>query len=79
MGYGLDIIEKAYEVTADATGNASFPYANSVLERWHAAGLCTLEEIEESYKKEGKAQAQSTSTFTDDFFDAAVRRALGDN
>ncbi len=80
MGYGMDIIEKAYEVTADATGKGSFPYANSVLERWNAAGLRTLEAVEESYKKDrAGAEENSTSTFTDDFFDAAVRRALGDN
>ena len=81
MGYGLDIIERAYEETANTTGNASFAYANSILERWFSEGLRTLEEIEASYNKkkdEGK-KGQNTSTFTDDFFDAAVRRALGDN
>ncbi len=83
--YGIDIIEKAYEVTADATGNASFAYANSVIERWYAEGMRTLEEIDESYKsgdtgKKGEALSnQKDSTFSDDFFDAAVRRALGDN
>jgi len=76
MGYGIDIIEKAYEVTADATGNASFPYANTVLERWYAAGLRTLDEIEASYKKENGAVSDTNSTFdTDSFFDAAIRRA----
>ena len=76
MGYGIDIITKAYEVTADATGNASFPYANTVLERWYAAGLRTLDEIEESYKKDDASKSGVNSTFdTDSFFDAAVRRA----
>ncbi len=76
MGYGIDIITKAYEVTADATGNASFPYANTVLERWYAEGLRTLEAIEESYKMDASARAGANSTFdTDSFFDAAIRRA----
>ena len=76
MGYGMDIIEKAYELTADTTGNASFPYANTILERWNAAGLRTLEEIEESYKKEDASKSGVNSTFdTDSFFDAAIRRA----
>jgi DnaD/phage-associated family protein len=76
MGYGLDVITKAYEVTADATGNASFPYANTVLERWYAAGLRTLEQIEESYKKDDASGVGVNSTFdTDSFFDAAIRRA----
>ena len=76
MGYSVEIIEKAYEVTADATGKGSFPYANSVLERWFASGLRTLAEIEESYKKGGDAPA--TGSFdTDSFFEAAVKRSLG--
>ncbi|MBQ4091116.1 MAG: DnaD domain protein [Clostridia bacterium] len=80
FGYGEDIISKAYEVTADATGNASMPYANSVLERWNAQGLKTLEDIEASYQKskaEGKKHEGSFDT--DEFFEAAVRRALGNN
>ena len=80
MGYPIEIIEKAYEVTADATGNASIPYANSVLERWHKEGLRTLEEIAESYRKKENSKKQGESSFDmDDFFEAAVKRALGDN
>jgi len=76
MGYGLDVITKAYEVTADATGNASFPYANTVLERWYSEGLRTLDDIEESYKKGDGSKSGVNSTFdTDSFFDAAIRRA----
>jgi DnaD/phage-associated family protein len=79
MNYSIEIIEKAYEVTADATGNASMPYANSILERWNAASLRTLEEIEESYKTgQGKA-AKEGSFDTDSFFEAAVRRSLGED
>ncbi len=82
MGYGMDVIQKAYEVTADATGNASFPYANSVLERWNAAGLRTLEAIEESYKKDDVAKKQKieeTTILSDEFFEEAMRRALGED
>lgn len=80
MGYPIEIIEKAYEVTADATGNASIPYANSVLERWNKEGLRTLEDIEASYIKSDEAKKQSDGSFdTDDFFEAAIKRALGDN
>ena len=77
MNYSIEIIEKAYEVTADATGKGSFAYANSVLERWNAAGLKTLEEIEQSYKNnEGKVKTEG-SFDTDSFFEAAVKRSLG--
>jgi len=77
LGYGIEIIKKAYEVTADATGNASIPYANSVLERWNAEGLRTIEQIEESYKKNSEGKKHEGSFDTDDFFEAAVRRSLG--
>lgn len=80
FGYGIEIIEKAYEVTADATGGASIPYANSVIERWNAEGMRTLEAIEESYKKnEPNGKNNSSSFDTDSFFEAAVLRSLGEN
>lgn len=79
MGYSIEIIEKAYEVTADATGKGSFAYANSILERWNAAGLRTLSEIEESYKSgDGASKPASGSFDTDSFFEAAVKRSLGE-
>jgi DnaD/phage-associated family protein len=79
MGYGADIIEKAYEVAADATGKGSIPYANSVLERWNSEGLRTLEDIERSYQKDESVLDGGSSFDTDSFFAAAVRRALGDD
>ena len=77
LSYSLDIIGKAYEITADATGKGSFAYANSILERWNAAGLRTLEEITASYEK-GDVPTEG-SFDTDSFFEAAVRRSLGGN
>ncbi len=83
LGYGLEIIAKAYEVTADATGNASFAYANSVIERWYAEGLKTLDEIENSYKKDDAKGADPApapvQTLSDEFFEKAMRRALGED
>ena len=78
MGYSIEIIEKAYEVTADATGKGSFPYANSVLERWFASGLRTLDEINDSYKS-GDGKIVEGSFNTDSFFEAAVKRSLENN
>ena len=82
MRYNVEIITRAYEVSANATGNASFPYTNAVLERWNSENLRTVEEIEaaEREKAQGKEQSaaeQSGSFDTDDFFAAAVRRSLG--
>ena len=79
MGFSIEIIEKAYEITVDATGNASVPYANSVLERWYKEGLRTLEDIYASYKKNAEKKSGESSFDMDDFFEAAVKRALGDN
>ena len=80
MGYSIEIIERAYEVAADATGKSSFAYANSVLERWNAENLRTLAEIEESYKKNNGEKSTSSGSFdTDSFFEAAVKRSLGEN
>lgn len=80
MRYNLEILTKAYEVAANATGKASFPYTNAVLERWHSENLRTLEEIEaaENNKEQGKSESTSGSFDTDDFFAAAVRRSLGE-
>ena len=83
MRYSAEIIEKAYEVSVDATGNPTIHYANTVLERWHSEGLLTLDEILNSYKEKGKkgsasAPDVSSSFDTDEFFDAAVKRNLGE-
>jgi len=90
-GYSFEIIEKAYEVTADATGGASLHYANSVLERWNSEGLRSLEQIEsqnkeyteqkqqkKTKKSPKKTEGENSSFDTDEFFAAAVRRSLGD-
>ncbi len=73
----IEVIEKAYEVTCDATGKPSLHYANSVIERWHAEGLLTVEQIEQSYKNKD-AKEPGSSFETDEFFEAAVRRSLGE-
>lgn len=93
FGYDFDIIKKAYEVTADATGGASLHYANSVIERWNRENLRTVEQIDnaniqytqeiqqkkKAKKSSSKNDAENTnSSFnTDEFFEAAIRRSLG--
>ncbi len=82
--YGMDIITRAYEITVNATGNASVPYANSIMERWAAAGLHTLAEIEAADSPEQRVTdaqkiAPGKSFDIDDFFNAALRRSFGDD
>ena len=57
-GYGEEIIRMAYEVTVNATGNASIPYANSILTRWHEAGMKTSEDVERLIAQE-KAEREA--------------------
>lgn len=82
-GYGEEIIRMAFETTVNATGNASIPYANSILERWHSEGLKTAEEIErrreaERQEKEGKSTL-GTSFQVNDFFEAALQKSFRNN
>ena len=88
-GFSDEIITKAYEITANATGDASLSYANAILENWHNAGLKTVEEIDaysaefdkkkktgKYSKKKGTSATPFESSFdTDDFFEAALRRS----
>jgi DnaD/phage-associated family protein len=81
--YGLDVITMAYEITVDAIGKSSLPYANSILERWNAAGLRTKEDIKQAEEERATAPKNPTSpgnSFdTDDFFAAALKRSFGDD
>lgn len=90
FGYGIDVVRRAYELTVDAKGEAVLSYANSILERWNAEGLKTLQEIDRSIadqqaKKAGKASkkangkpAPGNSFDTDDFLKAALRRSFAE-
>ena len=90
-GYDLEIVRRAYELTVQATGDASVPYANTILERWNSEGLRTAEEIDASIaEQEGRRQGQKrtggksrpvepslgNSFDTDEFFEAALKRSL---
>ena len=79
FGYTIDIVTKAYEITANATGDASLPYANAILDRWNSEGLRTIEEIESSIEKsKNESKSDTTGSFdTDDFFEAALKRSIG--
>lgn len=77
-GYGADIIERAYDVTINSTSKPSIPYAGAVIDRWHADGIKTVDDIEkdaEAHKKKKKEENQG-SFDTDDFFEAALKRSI---
>ncbi len=77
FGYGEKIVNKAYELTVAATNEASVPYANAILERWHSDGIRTLEDVEKAELERNTANGEpdSGSFDTDDFFEAALKRS----
>ena len=89
FGYDIEIVRRAYELTVQATGEASLPYANSILERWSSEGLKSAQEIDAAIaaeqekrrgqraQKAGKSEGALGNSFdTDDFFEAALRRSF---
>ena len=80
LGLSEAMIELAYEVTVNNTGNASLPYMNKVLMNWTDAGYITAEDVfagMEAYRRKKEQNAQSGSSFdTDEFFEAALKRSL---
>ncbi len=78
----MDVITKAFEITAENTKKFSISYMNAILERWHKEGLSTVQDVEkalESYKKTKSAPKEkntdSGSFTTEDFFEAALQRS----
>ena len=80
LGFGIDVIRMAYEITVDNTHEAAPAYANSILENWHKEGLRTVPEIRAYLaKREADRKGSSDSSFnTDEFFDAALNRTFGE-
>ncbi len=80
MAFSTDVIQKAYEITVDSTKEhtASLSYANTILERWHAAGLRTAEDVDASLAEYKKKKENNASSFdVDEFFAAALKRTYG--
>ncbi len=79
MGYGDDMLKRAYEITVDTKGNASMAYTNGILERWYAEGYRTPEDVDRAVAEYRKKKAGKGSSFdVDEFFEAALKRTYGD-
>ncbi len=78
MGFSMEVIRKAYEITVDSTKEhtPSIPYANTILERWHAAGYRTAGEVDAALA-EYKKNKDNGALDVDGFFDAALKRTYG--
>ena len=76
------LIERAFEITVENTGNASMPYCSAVLDSWYQKGITTVEDAERemaNYKHDRENARDKKGSFeTDDFFEAALRRSYGD-
>lgn len=92
-GFPFDMIEYAYELTVNATGDAPIKYTDAIIEKWSANGyksLADARQAEEQFQKSKKPRTpraakksaeneNALSSFsTDDFFEAAMRRSYGD-
>ena len=77
--YDIEVIEKAYDITVNATSKPSILYANAIIERWYAEGVRTLADVEGLLAKREESKAQENGSFNvDDFFSAALKNSYSD-
>ena len=69
-----ELIRKAYDITVDKTGKASFVYASKIVENWISVGYKTLEDVEKA-EANHKSAMEKSSFDVDDFFKAALERS----
>ena len=78
MGFSIEVIKIAYEITIDKINEPSLNYANAILESWNVNGLKTEEEVRARMAAEAEAKgepAAGKSFDSTDFFEAALRRS----
>ncbi len=73
FGFGFDLIELAYEKTANATGTASVAYMDKILSSWNEKGIKTPDDVAAC---DAEKKSIESSFDTDDFFSMAVKRGL---
>lgn len=81
LGYGIDEIRLAYDITIDAIHTPAPKYINTILEKWYAEGLHTARDIEE-FENEKKADRTTVSVDksydVDEFFEASMQRSFAE-
>ncbi|MBO5305625.1 MAG: DnaD domain protein, partial [Clostridia bacterium] len=73
------MIEKAYEITVNATSKPSLSYTNKILESWYSEGLKTPEAVDAATAKRSGEKPQGMSFDVDEFFKAALERSYRDD
>ena len=77
--YGIEVIEKAYEITVSATNKPSIHYANAILEKWFAQGAKNLDDVNALLAAREDEKATDGKSFdVDDFFTAALNRSYSE-
>lgn len=74
MQYDEEMLTRAYELTVDAIGKPSMPYANKILERWFADGYRTVADVDRALAEYKRKKNGNSSFDVDEFFEAALRR-----
>ena len=75
MGMDEEVISMAYERTCLNTGGLNWAYMNKILERWHEAGLHTVQQVQNGDRKPG-AQAPAGQRQLDADEIAAIQRMM---
>ena len=92
LGFGADMLEKAYEIAVESTPNPNLNYLHSILLCWHEEGIRTPQDADRDREarksapegnrpKTAPKQAPSpkaTSFDVDDFFAAAIGKGYGE-
>ncbi|MBO5938818.1 MAG: DnaD domain protein [Clostridia bacterium] len=78
LGYDMDVIRLAYDITVDNTQKPLPKYTNTILEAWYAAGLRTAEDVRRHLEDEKKTKTSgevAKSYELEEFFEAALKRS----
>ena len=75
MNFEEDVISMAYERTCLNTGGLNWRYMNTILQRWHEAGLHTAESVRSGDRKPGTAAAAGQRQLDADEI-AAIQRMM---
>ena len=75
-----DMLDYAYELTANSASKPSIAYMSRILDRWNASGITTLQQAKDSeldFKKSKEKPAENKESSFDDteFFNAALQKS----
>lgn len=71
-GYNMEMIQYAYEITIENTGDFSFPYINKIFNNWIEKGIKTIDDARNDnaeYKKNFKPKVDNSDGFDADEYE----------